>query len=79
MNRRDFLAKATALATGALMPAMFPIRALAGPPAKDAAAQLSTYNWGNPSEAKAYGQAFERFRKVYPNVTVQDNIAPISS
>lgn len=79
MNRRDFLARTTALAAGALMPATFPIRAWAGAPAKDTTAQLSTYNWGNPSEAKAYSQAFERFRKVYPNVTVQDNIAPISS
>jgi len=81
MNRRDFLTKATTLAAaGVLTPAMFPAKAArAGVPAKDTAAQLTTYNWGNPSEAKAYGEALERFRKIYPNVTVQDNIAPISS
>jgi multiple sugar transport system substrate-binding protein len=52
--------------------------AMAAPPT-DVTATLTTYNWGNPDEARAYASAFERFRKTYPNVTVQDNIAPVSN
>ena len=52
---------------------------MAAAPFKDVTANLTTYNWGNPQEAQAYAAAFERFKKIYPNVTVQDNIAPVSS
>src|SRR2546423_9681176 len=49
------------------------------PPAKDKSGALTTYNWGNPDEAKVYADAFARFKQRYPNVAVTDNIAPVSS
>lgn len=79
ISRRKFLTSTAALAGAAGLASFGGLRLSAAAPAKDVSAKLTTYNWGNPSEAKAYGEAFDRFRTLYPNVTVEDNIAPVSS
>ena len=43
------------------------------------AVKLTTYNWGNPDEAKAYAAAFARFSKAFPNVTVEDKNIPLKT
>lgn len=80
LDRRQFLAGGTALAGTTGLAGVLGIRpTFAAAPATDTAAALTTYNWGTPDEAKAYAAAFDRFKATYPNVTVADNIVPISS
>lgn len=45
----------------------------------DITATLTTYNWGSPDEAKVYAAAFDRLKSTYPNVTVKDNVVPVTS
>lgn len=79
LNRRQFVASVSALAGATGLATNFGHSPAFGAPAADITATLSTYNWGNPDEANAYAAAFGRFKSVYPNVTVTDNIVPISS
>lgn len=79
-SRRKFLAATAALAGSTGLATIFGSSPSFGAaPPKDIAASLTTYNWGNPEEAEAYSAAFNRFKQIYPNVTVADNIAPVSS
>lgn len=79
LNRRTFLASASAFAGATGLATIFGMSPAFAAPAADITATLTTYNWGNPEEANAYAAAFERFKTGYPNVTVTDNIVPISS
>lgn len=79
LTRRNFLASSATIAGSTSLGFLLGGRPSFGAPATDVAARLTTYNWGNPQEAQAYAAAFARFRKAYPNVTVADNIAPVSS
>ena len=79
LDRRTFLAGSAALAGSTALVTLAGATAFGAAPAKDVTAALTTYNWGTPDEAKAYAAAFDRFRQAYPNVTVADNIVPISS
>jgi multiple sugar transport system substrate-binding protein len=49
------------------------------PTVNDITATLTTYNWGSADEAKAYTAAFDRLKTTYPNVTVKDNVVPVTS
>ena len=79
LNRRSFLAAGAALAGSTGLSTIFGMSPAFGAPPTDTTATLTTYNWGNPDEARAYADAFGRFNATYPNVTVVDNIAPVSS
>lgn len=79
LSRRTFLASSAALAGSTSLATIFRVNSAMAAPQTDIAATLTTYNWGNPDEAKAYSDAFGRFKAVYPNVAVADNIAPVSS
>ena len=70
MNRRDILIATTAAAGTLTLPSI--VRA-------QNSVELTTYNWGNPDEARAYANAFARFSAANPGVTVTDNITPVSS
>ncbi|MBX7134997.1 MAG: extracellular solute-binding protein [Fimbriimonadaceae bacterium] len=79
-SRRTFLTGTAALAGSTGLAGLLGVSpSFAVAPAKDVTATLTTYNWGNPDEAKAYGAAFDRFKSIYPNVGVTDNIVPVSS
>ena len=79
LSRRTFLATSAALAGSTSLATIFHVNSAIAAPPTDIAATLTTYNWGNPDEARAYSDAFGRFKAAYPNVTVADNIAPVSS
>ena len=81
LSRRDFLRMIGA--TGATLTAsqMWAVQRLLAQdtPGSDVEATLTTYNWGSAGEVEEYGNAFARFNQSYPNVTVVDNITPITS
>jgi multiple sugar transport system substrate-binding protein len=45
----------------------------------DIEATLTTYNWGSPEEGEVYAAAFDRLTEMFPNVTVEDNVVPVTS
>lgn len=48
------------------------------PPA-DTRATLSISNWGDPGDKPVYAAVADRFKKKYPNVTVEDNFTAITT
>ncbi|TCT33070.1 ABC transporter substrate-binding protein [Martelella mediterranea] len=73
-TRRQILTSSAALAATLALP-----RFASAAVSSDVKANLTTYNWGNPDEAQAYAAAFARFQERFPNVSVADNITPVSS
>ena len=79
LNRRSFLVTTAALTGSTALTTLFGSSPGDAAPAADISAKLKVYNWGNAQEAKVYEDAFARFRTAYPNVSVQNNIVPITS
>jgi multiple sugar transport system substrate-binding protein len=48
-------------------------------PPTDITATLTISNWGDPADQAVYKSVAERFKKKYPNVTVNDNFTPITT
>ena len=81
VSRRDFL-RLTGGAGAALATAGFHLprlHAQGNPPSSDVEATLTTYNWGSAGEAQEYANAYARFNARYPNVTIVDNLTPVTS
>ena len=67
-----------AVITAPLAGAQSPAASSAGV-VSDETAHLELYNWGTPVDKQIWDDAIARFNQRYPNVTVANNIVPVTS
>ncbi len=72
-------AATTAPAAAAPAATAAPAAAAAGAPPTNITATISILDFGGEADKKIYSDAHERFKKKYPNVTIEDNFVPVST
>ena len=90
-GRREFLRLASMAGAGAALAACAPAPAAAptaqkpaegaskGALAADTKATLNIFNFGGENDKKIYDEAYARFNKRFPNVTINDNFTPVTT
>src|SRR5438128_2673185 len=56
-----------------------PAAAAAGAPPANTTATISIFDFGGEADKKIYADAHARFKKKYPNVTIEDNFVPVTT
>ena len=56
-----------------------PAAAAAGAPPANISATISIFDFGGEADKKIYADAHARFKKKYPNVTIEDNFVPVTT
>lgn len=88
IRRRDFLRLAGLTSASAALAACAPVAPAAPKPAEgpskgglgaDAKATVSIFNFGGENDKKIYNEAYVRFNKRFPNVTINDNFTPVTT
>ncbi|MDQ6674635.1 MAG: substrate-binding domain-containing protein, partial [Chloroflexota bacterium] len=72
-------AATTAPAAAAPAATAAPAAAAAGAPPTNITATISILDFGGEADKKIYSDAHDRFKKKYPNVTIEDNFVPVST
>jgi multiple sugar transport system substrate-binding protein len=70
---------APAAATAAPAATTAPAAAAAGAPPTNTTATLTIFDFGGEADKKIYADAHARFKKKYPNVTIEDNFVPVTT
>src|SRR5439155_22866326 len=52
---------------------------IAGAPSANTTATISILDFGGEADKKIYSDAHARFKKKYPNVTIEDNFVPVTT
>lgn len=91
LKRRDFLRLAGLTGASAALAACAPVAPAAAPAAQGAAAPskgvlsadtkatINIFNFGGENDKKIYNEAYARFNKKYPNITIVDNFTPVTT
>ena len=88
IRRRDFLRLAGLTSASAALAACASVAPAAPKPAEspskgglgaDAKATVSIFNFGGENDKKIYNEAYVRFNKRFPNVTINDNFTPVTT
>src|SRR6516165_5527326 len=83
LTRRELLRLAGMAGVGVALAACAPQASAPTAPkgslASDTKASVTIFNFGGDNDKKVYNAAYDRFKKRFPNITIDDNFTPVTT